>query len=124
MDLVTKSSLGFVAVVNQRLTEGPLATSKHIGQEVGTIAQLGFTAEALYGSFDVQIQSDEYNGTFLFQGVFNLQLPVRTLAVVGGTGDFHLARGYATFSTFFAAPTPVGVPSINVTYLYNIHFKY
>lgn len=114
---VTNSTLGLVSVLNQPLREGVLPTSKLIGKQVGMTTELGFSGEALYGAFDFQIQSGYYNGTFLAQGSQNILLPVRTLAILGGTGDFYLARGYATITTVAGSAT-TGV------YKYVVNFKY
>lgn len=97
---LTNSTLGSFAVLNQPLmTEGVLPTSKVIGREYGFLTQLGVTLEAMYAGFEFKIdQSDKYSGTFMVQGAFSLGTPVRTLVVVGGTGDFYLARGYVTFT--------------------------
>lgn len=110
---------GFFAVLYNNITEGPLTTSKQIGTELGSVTSFGLTGKTIYGAFDMQIQSDEYNGTFLVQGAFDLTVPSRTLVVLGGTGDFYLARGSATFTT-----SPVQSPGVSVVYKYVVQFEY
>ena len=53
----------------------------------------------LYGSFDMRITTKSYNGSFLLQGAYNVFTTYRTIPIIGGTGEFYQAKGYAITST-------------------------
>ncbi|KAJ7519740.1 hypothetical protein O6H91_20G054200 [Diphasiastrum complanatum] len=97
---LTGLKFGAVIVFDDPLTEGPDLTSKRVGRGQGTYMYdnmyTGFSA--LLG-FSAIIDTPHYNGTINFFGADRLTLPTREISVVGGTGDFELARGIATITT-------------------------
>lgn len=112
---LTNSTLGTISVVDQELRDGPVAAnSTLVGKQVGMISFLSLPT--IYAAFDFKIASAEYNGSFLIQGQLDLFAPTRTVAVIAGTGDFFLARGYATSTTI-----STGVPTV---YKFVVKFKY
>lgn len=121
VNYLTNSTLGSFSVLGQPLmTEGVLPTSKVIGMEHGYLAQVGSGRDAVYAGLEFKIdQLDNFKGTFLVQGVFNLSNPVRTLVIVGGTEDFYLARGHVTFSTA-ASNRALDTATLK----YEAHFKF
>lgn len=50
-------------------------------------------------AYTLIFNSSEYNGTINIMGADMINQWTRDLSVVGGTGDFFMARGIATFST-------------------------
>ena len=108
------------------MTAGPnTTTSAVVGKQIGSISAFyGITEQYagenttspdgsfyIYASFDHRISTEEYEGTFLLQGSYSDVDNTRTLAVVGGTGDFLMARGYAvvTFVQGNATVSPATV---------------
>ncbi|GLJ44935.1 hypothetical protein SUGI_0945970 [Cryptomeria japonica] len=49
--------------------------------------------------FTFVLNSTDYKGTITFNGADPVLVKYRDISVVGGTGDFLMARGIATFST-------------------------
>lgn len=119
--VLTNSTTGFLAAVDEPLTQGPsTASSAVVGRQIGTLsAVFGGSQLFLYASFDHRIATAEINGTFLLQGSFDAASPTRLFPVVAGTGDFFLARGFATTSFSSGNAT-----SANAVIRYEVHFTY
>ncbi|KAJ7295887.1 hypothetical protein O6H91_11G099300 [Diphasiastrum complanatum] len=99
---LTGFKFGAVVVFDDPLTEGPDLTTKRIGRGQGTYTYDNFYNpgfDALM-SFSALIDTHQFNGTINMFGADRLTLPTRDISVVGGTGDFELARGIATITTF------------------------
>lgn len=115
--LVTNSTKGFIALIDQAITAGVnTTTSAVVGRQYGTISALFNTTDPsgifyLYASLDHRIATEEHTGTFLLQGSYSDVDNKRTLSVTGGTGDFLLARGWAieTFAIGSATVSPAVV---------------
>ena len=115
--LVTNSTKGFIALIDQAITVGVnTTTSAVVGRQYGSISTLYNTTDPsgifhLYASLDHRIATKEYTGTFLLQGSYSDIDNTRTLSVTGGTGDFLLARGWAieTFAIGSATVSPAVV---------------
>lgn len=109
-----------IGLLSQNLTDGANAsTSKRLGMQYGTGTSTNkkdrYGALFSYLELDNHIDTDEYSGTFLIHGTVNESSPLRVLSIIGGTGDFYLARGYALSST------PDGTAG---TFRYECHFDY
>ena len=99
------------------LTEGPEPTSKLVGRAQGLYGsacqqELGLLMALIY-SFSDGI----YKGSSISIAGMNRALnPVRELPVVGGTGVFRMARGYAEARTHWFDPaTGDAIVAYNVT---------
>lgn len=108
---------GGVAVIDDWLTEGPEATSKMVGKAQGLYTSASQEESHLLMAMTFCFSSGEYNGSTLsvlgINAVFN---NVRELPIVGGTGLFRLARGYALAHTyFFDLTTGNAIVGYNVT---------
>uniref|UniRef100_A0A0D9XPN5 Dirigent protein n=1 Tax=Leersia perrieri TaxID=77586 RepID=A0A0D9XPN5_9ORYZ len=113
------TGFGTVIVIDDPLTAGPnLTTSKLIGRAQGMYVSAGKDTLSLMMAMSfVFVDGSEYNGSSL--AVFGpnpAERQVREMAVVGGTGVFRFARGYAQARTrWFNASTG------DATVEYNIH---
>eukprot|EP01018_Ginkgo_biloba_P005164 Gb_23842 [translate_table: standard] len=90
---------GDMVVFDDPITLEPRLHARQIGRAQGFYfydqkkrfsAWLGFTAV---------LDSREYNGTLTFAGADPIYVKKRDIVVVGGTGDFFLARGIANVQT-------------------------
>ncbi|CAO2145798.1 unnamed protein product [Urochloa humidicola] len=94
------SFFGMVNVMDDPLTEGPEQDSAAVGRAQGLYmgsdqAKLGF-----FQAMNLVFTSGEHNGSTLALLGRNCPLDdVRELTVVGGTGTFRFARGYAQLRT-------------------------
>lgn len=109
-----------IGLLSQNLTDGANATtSERLGMQYGSGTSTNkkdvYGALFSYLMLDNHIDTDEYSGTFLIQGTVNESSPSRVLSIIGGTGDFFLARGYAI------STTPDGAAG---TFRYECHFDY
>ncbi|KAL6905546.1 hypothetical protein ACP4OV_003147 [Aristida adscensionis] len=97
----SRTLFGAVMVVDDALTDGPdLNASKPVGRAQGTYIGAGKDTLALMMSMNFVFQGGEYNGSSVaIMGRNDVFAAVREMAVVGGTGVFRWARGYAQART-------------------------
>jgi len=82
------------------LTETLDPKSKLVGRAQGIYALSGQQELGLLMSFSYSFVDEPYNGsTFSLVGKNPVMNPVREMPVVGGTGLFRMARGYAIAKT-------------------------
>ncbi|KAK1300676.1 hypothetical protein QJS10_CPB13g00915 [Acorus calamus] len=98
----SKTFFGAIMVIDDPLTERPDPTSRLVGRAQGTYAStssggaIGFSM-----MMNLVLLEGKYNGSTLV--VVGMNKPfsrVREMAVVGGTGEFRFARGYAEAKTY------------------------
>ncbi|XP_006841304.2 dirigent protein 22 [Amborella trichopoda] len=121
-DSTNKSATGFGAIVmiDDPLTEGPEVTSKLIGRAQGIYASAAQEEVGLLMTLNYVFVKGKYKGSTLSilgrNAVFN---GVREMAIVGGSGAFRLARGYALAKTYtFDLKTGDAVVEYNVVVLH------
>nr|ABD52128.1 dirigent-like protein pDIR17 [Picea sitchensis] len=106
-NVTSATGFGGVVVLDDPLTEGPNVTSKLLGRAQGLYAGVGQEQHVLLMVLTFVFQTGEYNGSTLTMVgndvIFN---KVRELPIVGGSGVFRLARGYALLQTITAASSP------------------
>ena len=97
----SKTAFGAVVVIDDPLTEGPdLKSSKPLGRAQGTYIGAGKDEVSLMMNMNFVFQAGKYNGsTVAIMGRNAVFDAVREMAVVGGTGVFRMARGYAQART-------------------------
>lgn len=121
--VITNSSLGYMAVYDQAVYSGSSVDSPEVGRQYGqatNVVKAGIpNAYYIFLTIDIHINTTEYVGSFLLQSAVNSELEVRTMAVIGGTGDFYLARGFS--QTRFIKGTAT---SQSAVVKYVIHFKW
>ncbi|TVU13192.1 hypothetical protein EJB05_13680, partial [Eragrostis curvula] len=100
-----RARFGDTVVMDDVLTEGPSPGSRHLGRAQGMYATAsrrpGPPAVAL--TMTVVLTGGgalyESGSTVVVVGRNEVTAPVRELAVVGGTGSFRMATGYALLKT-------------------------
>ncbi|XP_006664385.2 dirigent protein 21-like [Oryza brachyantha] len=95
------SFFGVVMVIDDPLTEGPdMKNSAPVGRAQGTYISAGKDKVALLMNMNFVFQSGTYNGsTVAIMGRNEVLSAVREMAIVGGTGVFRWAQGYAQART-------------------------
>ncbi|KAJ7538144.1 hypothetical protein O6H91_11G036100 [Diphasiastrum complanatum] len=84
---------GQIFVFDDPLTLGPSPQSASFGRAQGTYTYVSREEFVSYVSYTVSIRSGVYNGSTLNILGASQYLPGNKYAIVGGTGDFILARG-------------------------------
>nr|CAB3451671.1 unnamed protein product [Digitaria exilis] len=90
---------GDTVVMDNVLTEGPTRDSRHVGRAQGTYVTTSLPREgppAMLVSMNLVLTA---GSTVTVVGRNDVTLPVRELAVVGGTGSFRMATGYVLWKT-------------------------
>ncbi|KAJ6834969.1 dirigent protein 22-like [Iris pallida] len=95
-----QSFFGLVTMIDDPLTEGPEADSKRVGYAQGMYSSASQTELAFLMTMNLYFTEGKYNGSALSVLGRNPPLhPVREMPVVGGSGLFRFARGYALAHT-------------------------
>ncbi|KAK7294770.1 hypothetical protein RJT34_17666 [Clitoria ternatea] len=112
---------GLVNVVDNPLTLGPRLSSKLVGKAQGLYASTSHSEVDFMMAMSFGFSEGKYNGSSITvlgrDPIFN---KVRELPVIGGSGLFRFARGYAHLTTIsFSPKTKDAVVEYNV---YVLHF--
>eukprot|EP01018_Ginkgo_biloba_P021158 Gb_01833 [translate_table: standard] len=106
---------GSVMVIDDMLTEGPEPTSKVVGRMQGLYAFSAQKDWSLLMGVNVVLQTGKFNGsTLTILGKNAVFSKAREMPIVGGSGLFRLARGYAIAKTY-SLDLPNGVVKYVVT---------
>ncbi|EFJ10201.1 hypothetical protein SELMODRAFT_184063 [Selaginella moellendorffii] len=98
------AGFGTVSVIDDPLTQGADASSPAIGRGQGTWIVASMDGRSLLLTFSAVFQTGDFKGSTLsFHGSDDTSEAVREIAVIGGTGQFRNARGYATIKTASAS---------------------
>ncbi|CAM8960676.1 unnamed protein product [Rhodiola kirilowii] len=94
------TAFGLVRMIDNPLTLGPKLSSECVGRAQGFYASAGMEELGFYMAMNFEFIKGKYNGsTISVQGRNPALRKVREMAVVGGSGLFRFARGYAMAST-------------------------
>lgn len=117
--LPSLNTFGDVTMIDDALTEGPDRASKLIGRAQGFYAAASQEGVAFLMAMNYYFVEGAYNGsTLALLGRNNVMSATREMAIVGGSGYFRLARGYAVAKTHSFNPNGNAVVEYNV---YVIH---
>ncbi|KAL2923977.1 Dirigent protein 11 [Bienertia sinuspersici] len=96
----SRSTFGALVMIDDPLTEGPDNSSKVIGQAQGMYGFADQQQFALIMTMNFVFNEGQYNGSTLSViGRNPVMEDVRELAIVGGSGVFRFASGYAQAHT-------------------------
>ncbi|KAJ1275366.1 hypothetical protein BS78_05G130000 [Paspalum vaginatum] len=111
----TERRFGDIAVMNNALTEGPERGSPRIGTAQGFTVRVAERGSVNALSLHMVMEAGEYAGSSLVaSGRVDTDLAVRESVIVGGTGRFRFARGYAHSRSYDYDLTKGGVVEIDV----------
>lgn len=103
----SSSATGFggVVVVDDLLTEGPESNSTLLGKAQGLYAAVGQEQHVLLMVLTFKFETGKYNGsTLIMVGNDPIFDDIREMPIVGGSGKFRMARGYALAHTVALTP--------------------
>ncbi|KAJ8433958.1 hypothetical protein Cgig2_001887 [Carnegiea gigantea] len=111
------TGFGTLVMADDPLTEGPDPKSKLVGRAQGLYGSACLDELGLIMVMSYTFTDGEYKGSSLsILGRNSAMHPVREMAVVGGTGVFRMARGYAQARTHWYNPkTGDAIVGYNVT---------
>nr|GLL23600.1 dirigent protein 23-like [Ipomoea trifida] len=100
------TNFGTIMMADDALTVGPDPSSKVVGRARGLYGSAGQTDLGLIMAMSYTFTDGDYAGSsFSLLSINPAMNPVREMAIVGGTGLFRLARGYAIANTVSLNPT-------------------
>ncbi|KAK4493323.1 hypothetical protein RD792_017789 [Penstemon davidsonii] len=95
------TSFGQIRVLDDLITQTPKPNSKKLGRAQGLITFADLDVSALNMNLNFVFTAGRYNGsTLTILGRNQIMNVDRELPVVGGTGIFRMARGYAISNTY------------------------
>jgi hypothetical protein len=101
LKLNTATSFGLVNIFDDPLTLGPELSSKVVGKAQGFYASASKDDFSLFMAMNFAFIEGEYNeSTITIMGRNSALNKVREMPIVGGSGLFRFARGYAQTSTY------------------------
>ena len=108
---------GSIMMADDPLTEGPDPNSKPVGRAQGIYGSAGQNELALIMAMNFDFTDGIYNGSCIsLLGKNPAMNPVREMPIVGGTGLFRFARGYAIAQTYWLdVTTGDAIVGYNVT---------
>nr|ABE73781.1 dirigent-related protein [Tamarix androssowii] len=113
------TAFGSVTMADDKLTEGPEPSSKIIGRAQGLYASACQEELGLLMAMSYSFTDGIYNGSSLsILGRNTVMHPVRELPVVGGTGVFRMARGFALAKTNWFSMSGDAIVGYNVTVIH------
>ncbi|CAH2033663.1 unnamed protein product [Thlaspi arvense] len=94
-------SFGVVMIADDPLTEGPDPSSKKVGRAQGMYASTDMNILSFTMVFNLVFTEGEFKGsTVAMYGRNPIMSKVREMPIIGGTGAFRFARGYAQARTY------------------------
>jgi hypothetical protein len=116
LKLNSTTSFGFVNMIDNPLTLGPKLSSKLVGKAQGFYASACIDELDLLVAMNLAFIEGKYNGSSItILGRNPVFHKVREMPVVGGSGIFRFARGYAQATTYsFDIKSRVAVVEYNV----------
>ncbi|XP_057966595.1 dirigent protein 23-like [Malania oleifera] len=96
------TSFGLINIFDDPLTVGPEPSSKLVGRAQGFYGSAGIDQLGLLMTMNLFFTDGKYNGsTLAVVGRNAAMTPLREMPIVGGTGVFRFARGFATAKTHY-----------------------
>ncbi|XP_062017020.1 dirigent protein 19-like [Rosa rugosa] len=118
----SQTKFGMIRMIDNQLTLGPESSSKLLGRAQGFYASASQQDLSLLMAQNLAFVQGKYNGsTITLMGRNSLSNKVRELSVIGGSGLFRFARGYALLTTqsFNASKSDDAVVEYNI---YVLHY--
>ncbi|GFQ04545.1 dirigent protein 19 [Phtheirospermum japonicum] len=100
-NISSQTGFGMVSMIDNALTLGPSLTSKEVGRAQGLYAGASLSNISLLMLMNFVFNTGKYNGSSItIMGRNSVLDKVREMPLVGGSGLFRFARGYAQAQTY------------------------
>lgn len=102
------TDFGLVRVMDNKITAGPDYDSEEVGRAQAIIAFTDMQETAITMNFNFYLKTGKYSGSTLSvvgRQSLSLNEVNREMPIVGGTGVFRMARGYAICNTYLNKDT-------------------
>ncbi|CAN6206225.1 unnamed protein product [Urochloa humidicola] len=96
---INDTYFGEIVVFNDPVTAGPALASPPVARAEGFYFYDKKESPSAWFAFSLVFNSTEHRGTLNLMGADIIAEKTRDISVVGGTGDFFMARGVATLRT-------------------------
>ncbi|XP_045819786.1 dirigent protein 21-like [Trifolium pratense] len=101
------NEFGSTYVMDDEITEGPEMNSKNIGRAQGLFGQASLHGIGMFMLTNFVFTNGTYAGSTLSMlGMNPVSEQNRELPIVGGTGMFRFARGYAIANSLYSISSP------------------
>ncbi|KAK4262841.1 hypothetical protein QN277_028346 [Acacia crassicarpa] len=97
--LLGNSQMGMLVIFSDPITSDRSLDSPHVAKATGFYFYDTKDTYNAWFAYTIIFNSSEYKGTINIMGADLMGVKTRDLSVVGGTGDFFMTRGIATFET-------------------------
>ncbi|XP_010442171.1 PREDICTED: dirigent protein 2-like [Camelina sativa] len=92
---------GVIMIADDPLTDGPDPSSKEVGRAQGMYASTDLKDLIFTMVFNLAFTEGQFNGsTLAMYGRNAIMTKLREMPIIGGTGAFRFARGYAQAQTY------------------------
>ncbi|CAJ2654822.1 hypothetical protein L195_g039158 [Trifolium pratense] len=111
------NTFGTIFVVDDPVMLDPSSLSTQVGKAQGVITVTSIDGTNVNIVLSIVFNNVQYSGSTLqIQGSSHQRDNLRELSVIGGTGRFRFARGYAVFETVsYDAPTSHSIIRLTIT---------
>ena len=97
----SSTSFGLVVMIDNPLTVKPEVNSEQVGRAQGIYASASQSEVSFFMAFNLFFTEGKYNGSTLsLLGRNSIFSGIREMPIVGGSGLFRFARGYAKAKTY------------------------
>ncbi|KAL6526005.1 hypothetical protein OROHE_015529 [Orobanche hederae] len=115
----SSTSFGLAEVLDDPVRTEPDANAEIVGRAQGFFAHASLEERSIHMTFDLIFTGGDYNGSTLnLLGSNPYQRARRELSVVGGSGDFRLARGCVGIRSVPTNITGIAFFQYNITVLH------
>ncbi|KAL2326574.1 hypothetical protein Fmac_025632 [Flemingia macrophylla] len=115
---------GTITVIDDVLTSQPELGSQIVGKAQGVYVASSADGSRQMMAFSVLFEGGEYGDTLNFYGLYKIGSTMSQLSVIGGTGKFKSARGFAELRPLIPPPGQVSTDGAETLLRITVHLNY
>ncbi|XP_021739599.1 dirigent protein 25-like [Chenopodium quinoa] len=121
---IEKLMFGTMTVVDDELTIGPELSSGRVGKAQGFYVSSSVDGKSQVMALTAMFETGGYADTICFFGVHLLGVSESQMAVMGGTGKFVNAKGYAIIKTLPPSKNQVQTDGVETVVQFTVYVTY